>query len=279
VMHSEHEWRSWRQPRIQWRRLFDRNLLGCLCVGFWRKVRRYRSRPGELLRALRAEVGTFNLPHLKTAFGDYNDPAESYDDPSSYSPKARAVAKLLGSVRPGRLLDLAANGGWFTGYAARLGHAALGVDIDPNAVDRALPRGREMEFDVALMNLIWPTPPQGEFLMYPSAYERFQADTVLMIAVHHHLNLRERVKFEALGAMARRYGAKNLIIEWIPKRDVIVQRWLKSRAIETLPDWYREGRFIDAFREYFPNVTRVPSGSGHRDFPEGAHRTMFLFQR
>ena len=93
------------------------------------------------------------------------------------------------------------------------GHTVLGLDVDENAVNSGISRAQKEGFDIAHMNVAWPTPSQGAFLMYASSYERFQAETVLMIALEHHLVLHQNVPFEALGALATKFGAKNLIIE------------------------------------------------------------------
>ncbi len=281
VQNSEHEWRIWKQPRTEWRRLFDRDLFGRLCLKFWRIVKRYQDEddPHGLLRSLRDHIAEIEFPQLKSMFGDYKDPGGDFDQRSSFSPKAQGVLKLLDLLPPGRLLDLACNHAWFTAYASTKGHLALGLDVDENAVDSAIQRACEFKLDVAHMNVVWPTPPQGAFLMYPSAYERFQCETVLMIALQHHLVLRQHVSFDALAAMVARFGARNLIIEWQPRDDVVVNDWVNSGKVTENLEWYTVERFMGAFHKHFANVTKVPSGAGHEDFPGPTNRTMFLFQR
>lgn len=100
-----------------------------------------------------------------------------------------------------------------------------------------------------------------------------------MIALQHHLVLRQNIRFDALGATAARFGSKNLIIVWTPKDDVVVQHWLKTGKLRRVPDWYTEQQFVAAITRHFPNATKVPSGAGHEDFPGPTNRSMVLFQR
>ncbi len=281
VMHSEHEWRMWQQPRAEWRRLFDPELMGRFCWDYNKIIRQHQGDedPIQLLVALRKHIAAIEIRRLGTQWSEYGQPGGSYDNPDSFSPKARAVIELLHKLPPGRLLDLACNQGWFTGYAAKLGHTAMGLDADAIAVDAGLAAASQGKFDIAQMNVAWPTPQQGAFLMYPSAYERFSCDTVMMIALQHHLNLRQGIRFEALSAMTARYGAKNLLIEWIPPEDVIVKDWLVKGNLTHVPAWYNEAAFEHAMRQNFPVMDRVDSGEGHEQFPGPTPRKMYLFRK
>lgn len=279
VLQSEHEWRFWKQPRADWRRVFDRNRAGALCRTFWNIVRRWEDKPKHMLEALYEHVAALRFESQPSKWGEYLDPGGEYDNIGSFSPKASAVASLLKHVPKGRVLDLACNKGWFCGYARQLGHIVFGVDVDENAVDAARPRAVKHGFDTGCMNVLWPTPPQGPLLKYSSATSRFRADTVLMIALQHHLNLCQGVGFEVVVALALQYGARNVIIEWTSAEDVVVQTWLRSGTLSSVPLWYTEDQFVQAWRRFFPTVQVVPSGAGHSGFAGKAQRQMYLFQR
>ncbi len=282
VQFTEHDWRLGPQPRAEWRQAFGPRRLGRLCRKFWRIVDSSSAGgdPLRMLENLREHVASLDFGAIETPFGDYKDPGGEFGDLASYSPKAVAVCKLLQMLPPGRVVDLACNKGWFCGLAASMGHTALGIDLDENAVDAAREtRAGQWGFDVAKMNVLWPTPAQGAFLMYPAALDRWQCDTVMLIAVEHHLVLRNRVGFEALAVLAKRLGAGNVIIEWVGSDDVVVQWWLKQKTIEALPAWYTETEFVAAFSKHFPKHQKGPSGAGYDGFPEPIRRTMYLFQR
>lgn len=277
LMNAEHEWRMWRQPRAEWRRIFDKNLLGRMCRRFWSLEKRYRDEPGRQLRAIREHVRELELLAQPSVADDSHVTTSDHSDPLSHN--ERALAKLLDSIVPGRLLELGCGDGWFCGYASRKGHTVLGLDVDPNAIDSA--RGRAMNdgFDVGSMNVVWPTPPQGAFSMYPSATDRFRVDTVMMVDVHHHLNLLQNITFEALSAAAAGYGASNLIVEWVSNDDPEIKRWIESGRLKSIPEWYREADFVAAFTKHFPNVSTERSSEVSDNSSGSAGRTMFLFQR
>ena len=282
VQFNEHDWRLGPQPRAEWRQAFGPMRLGRLCRKFWSIVNSSPAGcdPLQMLEKLREHVASLDFGKLETPFGDYKDPGGGFGDRASYSPKAKAVCTLLESLPPGRVVDLACNKGWFCGLAASMGHIALGIDLDENAVDAAREsRAGQWGIDVAKMNVLWPTPGQGAFLMYQPALDRWQCDTVMLIAVEHHLVLRNRIGFEALAVLARRLGANNVIIEWVASDDVVVQWWLKEKTIEALPAWYTETDFVATFSRHFPRHRKVPSGAGYDGFPEPIRRTMYLFQR
>ncbi len=279
VLHSEHEWRFWKQPRCEWRRAFDRERVGALCRTFWRIVRQWEHKPRAMLGALYDHVDELRFASQPSKWGDYLEPGGEYDNIRSFSPKAAAVVSLLKQVPIGRVLDLACNSGWFCGYARHLGHIVFGLDVDENAIDASRQRAHTHGFDTGCMNVLWPTPQQGPLLKYPSAPTRFAADTILMIALQHHLNLCQGVGFEALVALALQYNARNIIIEWTAPDDVVVQTWLRSGTVSCVPPWYTEDGFVQTWRRFFPKVQTVTSGAGHPGFSGVANRRMYLFQR
>ncbi|MCA3005632.1 MAG: hypothetical protein LW650_11630 [Planctomycetaceae bacterium] len=284
VAHSEHHFADFDSPRALARTLAGRKRFGRLAWGYWRRAKGFkagrndRERTIAYLSDLRDRLAGLSFPKRRSEWGGYKEPGGRYDQPESYSPKARAVETLLRRLPPGRLTDLACSKGWFAGLAATMGHTALGVEIDANAVEAARPLAAERRIDIACMNVIWPTPPQGRALSYPSALERFACDTLLMIALMHHLVLRQGVSFRSLAAMAAAYGPRNLIIEWIPRDDVYVKNWPTEMGV-SIPDWYTEENFVAALRAHFPKVDKVPSGEGHTEFRGPTSRVMYLFQR
>lgn len=266
--------------RATGRYLFHPKALGRLSLKYWALTRRLKrsNEPAAVLRKLRQHVASMKLPRPKTEWGLYEDPGGQYDDVASYNVKATAVRLFLEKVAPGRLVDVACNRGWFCGLAATLGHESFGFDYDENAINagRSVGLPTTYGFDLACMDIRWPTPNQGLFAQLPSSLERWQCDTLLMAAVTHHLVLRERLSFDAVAAMADAFGPKNLIVEWIPAGDQHVRRWPTHKGVE-IPSWYREEEFVAAMSRYFPKHERT--WSGPPEVEEQSRRAMFLFQR
>jgi len=281
---SEHPFADPDCPRARAKQLMQSRRLGRFAFSYWRRAKRFRHARGTpeatltLLADLRRRLSAMEIRSRRSEWGKYNEPGGAFDRPETFSPKARAVACLLQGLPPGRVVDLACNRGWFSGLAASMGHTVLGVEIDANALEAGRPLALERRIDLACMNVIWPTPPQGRALCYPSAVERFACDTLLMIALQHHLVLRQRVSFRSLAAIAASYGPQNLIIEWIPADDVYVKEWPTELGLR-IPDWYGQEQFVAAFSQHFPRHRSVPSGEGHTDFRGPTNRVMYLFQR
>ncbi|MFK8111852.1 MAG: hypothetical protein AB8B91_06605 [Rubripirellula sp.] len=264
--------------RATGRFLFHPKLLGRMCWRYrWLASRLKRAKdPGSALRALRDHVAGMNLPSPRTEWGQYDEPGGDYDDLDSYGGKAKAVRSLIERLPKGKLVDVAANKGWFAGLARTLGHQVMGVDLDENAVNKMRENARKYGFDCSFMNILWPTPPQGRFLQLPSVMERFQCDSMIMIALSHHLVLRQSITFEALAAIPVSFGVKDLIIEWIPPDDRYVRDWPRQQGIE-IPDWYTEANFVGAFTKHFPEHHRVESDV--RDSDGTGIRYLYHFKR
>jgi SAM-dependent methyltransferase len=259
------------------RYLFSRHKLGALAMRYhWlaRRISRVRN-PKPALLGLRADLAKMRLPRKRSEWGQYYEPGGDYNDLASYSGKAQAVRTLLSKLPPGRLLDVACNHGWFSGLAATMGHCVLGVDLDENAVDIALrERAGKYGFAVACMNLLWPTPQQGEFLQLESTFDRWRADTALMIALTHHLVLKQRITFDGLASFPAEFGARHVIVEWIPHDDPYLRRWAQ-RGVD-IPSWYREENFVQAFARRWPRFEKVPSDVRNSDGI--GVRQMYLFR-
>jgi len=81
-----------------------------------------------------------------------------------------------------------------------------------------------------------------------SLIERGPADTVLALALIHHLAISNNVPFSHIAAFLSRL-CKFLIIEFVPKNDSQVQRLLRTRE-DIFPD-YNQEHFEQAFSLHF----------------------------
>ena len=260
------------------RYLFGPRALGRLALRYRSIARQIvrSERPAAGLNELSDHIRSLRLPGRRSAWGTYPQPGGSYEDPKSFSPKAAGVHSLLKKLPPGRLVDLGSNQGWLAGLAASMGHTVVGVDNDPNAIDAGrIAEWAQGEIDFAYMDLLWPTPRQGLFLTLPSCFERWQSDTILMVALAHHLLIRRQVGLAGLREIALAFGAKNVVIEWIPGEDDQVRGWA-SRGIQE-PGLYREEAFVSSMAEVFPRHEKTWSGPAMGRDSE--RRSMYLFQR
>jgi hypothetical protein len=101
-----------------------------------------------------------------------------------------------------------------------------------------------------------------------SLIERGPADTVLTLALIHHLAISNNVPFSHIAAFLSKI-CRYLIIEFVPKNDSQVQRLLRTRA-DIFPD-YTEDHFDASFGDCF---------SIHkREKIDDTQRTLYLMEK
>jgi len=148
----------------------------------------------------------------------------------------------------------------------------VALDVDPAAVERGYRAVRDEGLEdilPLLADITDPSPPLG----WGSAeraglLERIEADVILALALVHHLAIGSNVPLPMIAALFARL-APNVIVEFVPKEDAMVQRLLAFRE-DVFADYTSEG-FRDAFDPHFELVTETPI--------VGSARTVFHFRR
>src|SRR6185437_15908155 len=82
------------------------------------------------VKALKLFISSIAICRPDSSWATYGGHSQTVSDCSTWTPKQRLVADVLARVRPGSVLDLAANKGWFSRLAARLGAAVIAADND-----------------------------------------------------------------------------------------------------------------------------------------------------
>ncbi|MCX5638861.1 MAG: SAM-dependent methyltransferase, partial [Planctomycetota bacterium] len=98
-------------------------------------------------------------------------------------------------------------------------------------------------------------------------FERGPADTVLALALIHHLAISNNLPFSKIADFLHRI-CKSLIIEFVPKSDSQVRRLLSTRE-DIFPD-YTQSAFEEIFGEYFAIICCEKI--------RNTERTLFLMQ-
>jgi hypothetical protein len=190
----------------------------------------------------------------------------------AFQHKKQVVSDFLDKVSPKSVWDLGANVGIFSRIASEKGIETISFDVDPAAVERnyrdCIAKG-ETNILPLLLDLTNPSPSIGwsnEERM--SLLERGPADTVLALALVHHLAISNNVPLGRIAEFLRSI-CESLIIEFVPKADGQVQRLLSTRE-DIFPD-YTQPAFEREFGRYFAvqNSVRI------RD----SERTLYLMQR
>ncbi len=175
----------------------------------------------------------------------------SYSDESAQH-KVNLVSDFIEKTNPKSIWDMGANNGYFSKLCADKGINTISMDADIRCVEDNYCNAVNSEQKNLLplfLDLTVPTPSAGwsnkERLGLAA---RGPADLILALALVHHLAIAQNIPLKEIAAFFAQLG-KNLIIEFVPKSDVQVQRMLALR--EDIFDKYDERSFEEYFSRYF----------------------------
>lgn len=181
----------------------------------------------------------------------------AYYDEIHYSEEAfvekqHIISRLIDQIMPGTVWDLGANTGLFSRICSHKGCFTLSLDADPNVVEanfRECQKKSETNILPLVMDLTNPSPGSGwDCRERMSLFDRSKKDTVLALALIHHLAIGNNVPFDKLALFFDKL-ASNLIIEFVPKTDPKAQQLLSSRK-DIFRD-YNQDAFEWAFEKFF----------------------------
>jgi hypothetical protein len=180
---------------------------------FQRSLARLR---GQLLAVRPRQVS-------QSTWGEYEGECAHYSAPDR-DRKHAFVKEAIERTRPARVLDLGANAGEYSRIAAGCGAHVVAADSDINALQALYRRneGERLPITPFHLNLARPTPSVGwRNREHGSFLERMRGrfDTVLALAVIHHILVSERVPLEDFVAFLADLQPRNLILEWVSPQD------------------------------------------------------------
>lgn len=185
--------------------------------------------------------------------------------------KKQLIAEFLDKINPKTVWDIGANTGLFTRIASNKGIQTISFDVDPACVEMnylTTVEKREINILPLLFDLTNPSPKIGwENQERMSLLERGLADTVLALALIHHLAISNNLPLEKIALFFKKI-CSSLIIEFVPKSDPKVQKLLASRE-DIFPD-YTKKAFESEFSKLFSIQTSVKI--------RGSERTLYLME-
>lgn len=210
---------------------------------------------------------TWKLPH--TEWGDYYQTCNYSSERKQV--KKETIENFLGRIKPENIWDLGANTGFFSRLAGAGKIPVLSLDFDPVAVElnyRQVKKDGETTLLPLVMDLRNPSASCGwAGEERDSIFNRGPADTVLALALIHHLAIANNVPMPKLADFFAGI-CRRLILEFVPKDDPQVQRLLAGRD-DIFPD-YHETAFVTEFSRKF----RILDS---REIP-GTPRRLFLLE-
>ncbi len=191
--------------------------------------------------------------------------------PEGLEHKEDLVSQYISQSKASLVWDLGANVGTFSRISSQQNIKTVAFDLDPGAVElnylRAIKEGDPYLLPL-LTDLTNPSPGLGwSHNERQSLIERGPADTVLALALIHHLAIGNNVPLEKLAEFFNQI-CKWLIIEFIPKHDPQVGRLLRVRQ-DIFPDYDRD-HFQKEFGKYFELLAQERIKDSERD--------LFLFK-
>jgi SAM-dependent methyltransferase len=227
-----------------------------------------RKRIARLGRQIRHTVHTRN----RSKWSDYPQSATHYQ-PADHADKQEFVKNVLQRSAPQRVLDIGANTGTYAMLAADSGAEVVAIDTDAAALEKLWLAAKRQQRPITTIvaNIARPTPSAGwrnrEQL---SLLDRLTGnfDLVLMLAVIHHLILREQLPLAHIGELCGLLTKRWLVVEWVPPTDPMYQEWLRGR--DDLYGKFNEGDLLRAFMPWFSVSDRTELNNG---------RVLFLLER
>lgn len=169
----------------------------------------------------------------RSQWSDYTRQAQHYG-PGDTEQKRQFVKATLERLRPARVLDIGANTGSYSRMAAEAGAEVVALDSDAAALEALMETAARERLPIAALvaNIARPTPAAGwRNREHLSLLDRLEGrfDMVLMLAVIHHLILREQAPLALIGELAASLTRRWLLVEWVPPADPMYQEWLRGR--------------------------------------------------
>jgi len=149
--------------------------------------------------------------------------------------KETFVARVLQKQRATRVLDVGCNTGYFSALAVRHGANVIAIDKDPAVVGNLWRRASTDHLKILplVVNLARPTPAFGwRNEECPSFLDRARGkfDLVLMLAILHHLMVKEQIPLPAVLELAAELTSQSLIIEFVAPEDPMFRHLVRGRA-------------------------------------------------
>ncbi|MBI3034773.1 SAM-dependent methyltransferase [Candidatus Woesearchaeota archaeon] len=214
-----------------------------------KKSQMNRKSLSEFIYKLEYSIKNMNFSQ-KTEWDDYYDTI-NYSS-TAFKHKKYLVSKFLKLAHSKVVMDLGSNIGVFSRIANDMGMKVISVDNDPNSVGKnymeCIKRG-ETNILPLLIDLTNPSPDIGwDNEERTSFFKRNQSDTVLALALLHHLAISNNLPFNKLAKFFNKI-CSSLIIEFASKNDSQIKKMLFGRK-EIFP-YYKQEIFEKAFNKYF----------------------------
>lgn len=198
------------------------------------------------LEFLGQKIGQLKHKKNSTVWGTYHDKFLLNSSCNKNDSRFARIAELIGENKPVTVVDLAGNKGAFASFLLKKTavETIYCIDSDENAVDSLYARLKPDENRIVPVLLDFMLPLQR--ISTRKASERFIGDTVVALAVTHHLLLSQNMPIDYVMKTIRSYTNRYAFIEFMPKGLMG-----PDGQAPALPEWYNMDWFRKEFSRYF----------------------------
>jgi len=188
----------------------------------------------SLFRHLRRTLKTVRPQAGKASrWSDYMARQSSYSD-QDFEAKRDFIQQALRDYRPGNVLDVGCNTGYYSRLAAGAGARVVAIDPDRVVIDELWRGARAERLDILplVVDFTRPTPAIGwRNQECPSFLDRARGafDAVLMLAVIHHMLVSERIPLPEILALTAELTTDIAVVEFVGPQDPMFRRIARGR--------------------------------------------------
>lgn len=215
-----------------------------------KKMHLSKSRLEAFIQFLKSGIENIELPKSKTEWSDYYDTFSYSKD--MFEQKKELVQKYLSICDSNTILDIGCNDGAFSLIAAQYAKQVVSVDFDYLVIENLfnITKNKNItNITPLILDISNPSPAIGwantERLSF---FNRTNYDTILALAIIHHLAIGNNVPISNIAKMFASIS-KFLIIEFVPKTDPQTQKLLVTK--KDIFNHYTLEEFKMQFQKYF----------------------------
>lgn len=203
-----------------------------------------------LIDNLESAIEGLKWQPYKSGWSDYY--ADTNYSSEAMEFKKRMIKDFLYQTKPSIVFDIAANTGLFSRLAIGDNMQTISFDSDYSVVEHNYlncVKNKELNILPLVIDITIPSPRIGWANEERAAFfERTKADTILALALIHHLVISNNIPLEQIAYFFQGH-CQFLIIEFVPLIDPSVQKLLVSRK-STFHN-YTQNDFERVFKQYF----------------------------